>query len=393
VHLNTLQVKWGQDLIDEVHLWTGTDYARAQGTAARLDRLCSADLPGPGALFNPATARGFDGRIFFSGEEAGSEGRAFAHIVTGPEKGRSYQLPAFGRMSYENIVPHPASGDRTIAINLDDSTPGQVYVYVGDKQSTGSPIDRAGLTNGALYGIRVDNGGSNYANGKVLRENNGAISGTFVLTDLTDVASGTGATLNSTSITREITDFARPEDGAWDTQDPRVFYFVTTGATLNGQSQRARLYKLTFDSLQAPTGGTIDLVVDAGSLVGTDLQIARSFDNLTVDGDGAVLVQEDPGGSSYIAKTWRIDPDNPLAAAQIVESDRTRFISGAPLFLTTDEESSGIIEVTDLVKPALWYQPGRRYFLADMQAHYSLPGDLVQGGQLYLLASPAPSTD
>jgi hypothetical protein len=52
------------------------------------------------------------------------------------------------------------------------------------------------------------------------------------------------------------------------------------------------------------------------------------------------------------------------------------------------EESSGIIDVTDDVREANWYEKGRRYYLADMQAHYGLPAPLVQGGQLYLLISP-----
>ena len=53
-----------------------------------------------------------------------------------------------------------------------------------------------------------------------------------------------------------------------------------------------------------------------------------------------------------------------------------------------DEESSGIIEVTDLVTSAWWYQHGRRYYLGDLQAHNLIPGELVEGGQLYLLVSP-----
>jgi hypothetical protein len=32
---------------------------------------------------------------------------------------------------------------------------------------------------------------------------------------------------------------------------------------------------------------------------------------------------------------------------------------------------------------------GRRYVLADLQAHYGIPGELVEGGQLYLVASPS----
>jgi hypothetical protein len=34
------------------------------------------------------------------------------------------------------------------------------------------------------------------------------------------------------------------------------------------------------------------------------------------------------------------------------------------------------------------YEEGRRYYLADIQAHYNLPNPLVQGGQLYLVISP-----
>jgi hypothetical protein len=38
----------------------------------------------------------------------------------------------------------------------DDTSPlGQLYVYVGDKQSTGNDITKAGLTNGKFYGIKV----------------------------------------------------------------------------------------------------------------------------------------------------------------------------------------------------------------------------------------------
>jgi hypothetical protein len=114
------------------------------------------------------------------------------------------------------------------------------------------------------------------------------------------------------------------------------------------------------------------------------------FDNITVDGDGRVLIQEDPGGNAYLALTWRVEPDAPPAsrAEAVLVSDAQRFLSGAPNFLTIDEESSGILDVTDLVRHARWYQKGRQYFLADMQAHYDIPGALVQGGQFYLVASP-----
>lgn len=82
-----------------------------------------------------------------------------------------------------------------------------------------------------------------------------------------------------------------------------------------------------------------------------------------------------------------------MAAVQIFESDRVRFEPKVSPddFLTRDEENSGVIEVTDIVRNARWYEEGRRYYLGNMQAHYSIPGELVQGGQVYLMASPRPA--
>jgi hypothetical protein len=50
----------------------------------------------------------------------------------------------------------------------------------------------------------------------------------LVLENVSDVAVGSGTVLQTTSVARQITEFARLEDGAWDTQDPRVFYFRLT---------------------------------------------------------------------------------------------------------------------------------------------------------------------
>jgi hypothetical protein len=393
IKLDTLEVKSGADLIRDVYLWNGTEHVLSNGAPeTEFGRFCSADLAAARAFFNPWSFRGYFGRLYLNGEEVGNEGRAFAHVLTGFDKGETYQLPHLGRMSYENAVAHPDAGNRTLVVNLDDSTPGQVYLYAGTKQWTGTPVQRAGLVGGSLFGIRVTDGGANYANGPVPFESNGAINGTFQLVDLSDVAAGPGATLQTTSRTRGVTEFARPEDGQWDTRHSNVFYFVTTGASVAtppnpAQTQTARLYKLTFNSLQNPTGGRIELVVDSASLIGTDLQTARSFDNITVDESGRVLVQEDPGNTAYIAKTWRIDPRHPFNAEQILESDRARFEPGGSMFLTQDEENSGIIEITDLVTHANWFRHGRRYYLADTQVHRPLPSPLVEDGQLYLIAS------
>ena len=75
-------------------------------------------------------------------------------------------------------------------------------------------------------------------------------------------------------------------------------------------------------------------------------------------------------------------------ATAILHSDPVRFAPPNTPPFNQDEESSGIIEVTDIVKSANWYESGRRYFLADLQAHYETTAELVEGGQLYLVASP-----
>src|SRR5262249_22635173 len=58
----------------------------------------------------------------------------------------------------------------------------------------------------------------------------------------------------------------------------------------------------------------------------------------------------------------------------IAQHDPSRFVSGGGSFLTQDEESSGIIDAAGLL--------GQGWFLFDVQAHYGIPGELVEGGQL-----------
>ena len=386
IHLNTLQVKWGQDLIQSLLSWNGTAYEPASGAALSLNRLCSADLAKAGAFFNTTSGKGFAGRFFMDGEEF-ANGRTFAHVITGSEKGTSYELADLGRMAFENSVAHPNSGDKTLVAQMDDTTPGQVYLYVGDKKETGNPVERAGLTGGKLFVVKVTNGGANYANGPVARENNGAINGAFSLVDVSG-SRASAAVLDAASVAGG-TSFARPEDGSWDTQNTRVFYFVITGASIDGKAQNARLYRLTFDSIVNPTGGTIDLITErTPNAAATPPEPGfAQFDNITVAGDGSVMVQEDPGNNAYIAKTYRVDPTTKERTA-VLQSDPARFTGTNQFAFNQDEESSGIIEVTDIVKSANWYEAGRRYFLADLQDHHLIPGELVEGGQLYLVASP-----
>jgi Bacterial protein of unknown function (DUF839). len=370
--LNTLKVLEGRDLTTRIFTFANGTWSDATGSTA-FDRLCSANLPAMGALFNSATGNGFNGRIYTNGEEADTEGRAFAHVLTGSEYGTSYQLAYLGRLAHETVLLNPASGDTTLAVTLDDASSGQVYVYVGTKSNSGNAVERAGLQGGKLYGVKVTNGG--------------AVDGTFQLVDVSDAALGTGTELQATSVNRGITEFARPEGGFWDTKDDHSLYFAVTGASVDGHLQSSRLYKLTFDSIAQPTGGTITLAVDSDTLTGTDGLTARNFDNVTVDGSGKVVIDEDAGDSDYVSKVWLFDPAT-NQATQILESDRSRFATGGANFLTVVEENSGVNEITDAVRNATWFDSGRRYYIGDNQAHYPLDAELFEDGQLYLFATP-----
>ena len=163
--------------------------ARDASPSPSSSRLCSADLPAFEAFYNPKTGKGFNGRLFMDGEEAGNEGRAFAHVLTGDGKGDSYQLPHLGRFSWENSVAHPDAGDKTIVVGTDDSTPGQVYVYIGQKTAHGESRG-ARRTRGRLA---LRHQGHQWrraitAVAQSPRENNGAINGAFVLQGLGDVS-------------------------------------------------------------------------------------------------------------------------------------------------------------------------------------------------------------
>ncbi len=216
-----LAVLHGGDVVKKLYEWNAASGGYQPATRA-MGRLCSADLPARSAFYNSRTGKGYSGRIFMNGEEVGNEGRAFAHVVTGPGAGISYELPSLGKFSWENSVASPYEQDRTVVIGLDDTTPGQLYVYVGSKQSEGTEIEKAGLHGGSLHGIKVQ--------GVALEDRAAGIpNGTrFSLHDFGDVTNASGAQLQADSVANDVTQFLRPEDGAWDTRDPSVFYFVTT---------------------------------------------------------------------------------------------------------------------------------------------------------------------
>lgn len=360
IRKDTLEVVGGRDLIENVVL--------TSGGSLNFTRFCSADLaPVSAFLFG---GLGTADRIFLNGEET-SGGRAFAHVVTGDYAHTSFELPALGRVAFENSTANPLAQLKTVVASADDTTPqnpgapsnngGRVYIYVGTKTNTGTPVEKAGLTNGANYAVQVT--------GLNLEDRNAPAAGAFTL-----VPAGTGGT-----------QFLRPEDVSWDPAHPNVLYFATTDRYdqvkdgLGTTAARSRLYKLTFADISDPTaGGTIEAVLD-----GTEA--GNMFDNITVDEFGRVLLQEDVGGQAHNGKVWLYDAATDRLT-QLAQHDPARFGDlgrAATSPFNNDEESSGVIDVSDILGPGT--------YLLDVQAHYGLGGELVEGGQLLKMTVPTPT--
>ncbi len=340
----TLRVLSGSDLIRKVYLSSNGRYVETPGVT--FNRLCSADLAARTAYFNPRTGKGYDGRIFTNGEES-TGGRAFGHVVA---TGESYELPGFGTGSWENIVANPASGDKTVVMGTSDGGAGEVTLYVGDKKTAGNPVEKAGLTGGQHYTISVP--------GMAVEDSTTA----WTRGSLPFTLSSTGGT-----------SFDRPEDGAWDPNNPNDFYFVTTAS----MSKHSRLWRLSFNDVTDPTrGGTVTMVFEGPA---DQASGPKMMDNITINNRGQVLIQEDPGNQDYLAGVYQYDIASG-AVRRIADHDPQRFLAGGKYFDTVDEESSGII-------PAPFLGEGK--YLLDVQNHTrSADPELVEKGQLLVLTVP-----
>jgi secreted PhoX family phosphatase len=164
----------------------------------------------------------------------------------------------------------------------------------------------------------------------------------------------------------------RVEDGAFDPNNPNDYYFLTTeGAPYTGRDGGG-LWRASFVDVDRPElGGTLELVLD-----GSEAPYLNKPDNMTIDSAGNLLIQEDPGNNPHLARIVSYRRSDG-ATAVLAEFDAAQFTTGAAGFITADEESSGIIDTSDLL--------GDGTFLFDAQVHAPTVNntvEYVQQGQL-----------
>ena len=394
INKSDLKVVSGEDLIRNVYDANGNPLS-----GVSFNRFCSADLANPTAFYDPATGLGTSARIFMSGEEGGSRGWAVAHVVTGSGAGNTHVLGKFqlagSTGAWENLVANPTTGDKNVVAGTNDGgtnvMQNRVAVYVGTKTNTGSEVDRAGLTNGAMGFINVTGFASEIGN---------------ATTRASAIPNGASFTVAATG-----TAFSRPEDAAWS-KDGKTLYFVTTDqldkTDLTSQTQQGgtRLWAAQFND--DFSGGTIKAVLDSTAIAGgTNYSEPNMFDNISVNADGTLTLLEDVGNVEHNGKVWQFDPVtgkltmlakfDPALLGDVVNGT---YSAGTH---TKDEESSGVIDITAL----LGRNDGRTYRLLVAQDHASAAdliakgymsasanaAEMVEGGQLLLMSAPVPEPE
>ncbi|WP_214317796.1 alkaline phosphatase PhoX [Nonomuraea sediminis] len=344
---STGSVTKGSDLITSVRYW---DYVKktwgnapvAPAGATHLpafSRFCSGTLAEAGR-FDSKSGKGYDGRVYFANEENGDEGRVFG--VT--DDGVATQLPSLGLHSWENTLPAANKSDTTLVMGNEDGGSAQLWVYAGRKQSTGSPVEKAGLTDGTLNVIDVEDHA--VATDAQFRATYG--KGKPVKVTLNEVDSTVSGKQQNADGEKAGLSLSRVEDGAFDPIHPNDYYFATTsGGKTSPDPQEpgvsrdgGGLWRLRFADIEHPErGGTLTLLLD-----GSEAPYLNMPDNITIDHQGNLLIQEDTGNNPHLGRIlgYRIS-DGALGVIARFDAKQFGPSADAASFLTQDEESSGIV--------------------------------------------------
>lgn len=306
-----------------------------------FSRFCSGGLT-EAEQFGPGM--GLMDDIYFAGEEVGGSRNRVggANWALDIATGDIYQLPAFGRGSWENTTEIDTGTTSHVAFVLaDDQSPfdfdddgedegAPFYLYVGEKNANSDNfLERNGLAGGNLYVWVPDVNQDDATDNDVLNalQFNGAgttETGTWVQIDNAaqpDQSSLDGSTgfdqfgyptqgnLISQAETAGAFVVSRPEDVATNPNNPSEIVQAVTGVDTfaigpdgNGADSFGALYTLDTDFSNLTNGGpltaTAKVIYDGDEDPNRSL---RSPDNLDWSPDGFIYVQEDEAEEDTLA--------------------------------------------------------------------------------------------
>jgi Bacterial protein of unknown function (DUF839) len=356
-----------------------------------FSRFCSATLVGP--------PDGFDRWIYLPNEEEGTEANTFDQkggVAVAIFENELHTLPKMGRFAWENTVPQPNHGRRTVVMGLEDGPfqvdpaveNSQLYMYVGEKERGPgvSVLNRNGLDNGLLYVLAPVNPAQRLE--PSFGDESGSIPVKWVLVPNAD--STTETQLEAASDAAGAINFARPEDGAFNKRNKNQFFFVTTGG-LAGGNELGRVYSLNIDRKDPTAQGTLRVVYEADEVIAAGGDTAISPDNvdtsddyLMINEDGTVESRRVMAAKGRDGSIWRfkitggpvgVDADSAKRVAELDPPGRDGVAVGPGVW-----ETSGITDTSHLFGEGSW--------IFDVQAHppTMAPGDNTwEDGQLLLL--------
>jgi hypothetical protein len=370
-----------------------------------VQRFCSASLAAAGSFAyttgsgKKAKTIGYTKPVFLTGEEDGAESRSFALNA----EGEMVQLPRLGLADTETFNVAPGNTLQTVLIGNEDGSvnTSELRLYVGAKTSTGAWYERAGLTNGQLYYAKV----RDILNDTAFRSTVGKGKPTAVSFKSIDT-SVNGAEQAKQGVAT-ATGFSRIEDGQFDPLHPNDYYFVTTSS--NGAAAATTLdpalpkvtkrdggglWRLRFKDIKDPlAGATVELLLD-----GSEPAFLNMPDNLTIDKSGNIILQEDPGNNVTLSRVFAYRIKD-AKLAQIAGFNAALFSDGSAKKITVDEESSGVTDVTDLLRKNKSDKNSYYVFVAQVHAPVATArpdltdaasiASAVEGGQIYLLTVPS----
>jgi hypothetical protein len=359
---------------------------------SQFARFCSGFLAGP--------ANGFDRPIYLTNEESTSpetfDGRGGLSVAVFDSE--LHTLPKLGRYSKENTVVQPTRGTRTVILPTEDgpaTLDNQLYMYVGakDRSRKASVLARNGLDNGKLYVFRS----LDPARNSERTVTSGSVTGEWIeipnADDLTDVQ------LEAASDAVGAMTFVRPEDGAFNPNNPNEFFFDTTGSSSgddDGVNELGRLYSLRLHPGNPLKPATLTVVYNADAVVAAGGDIAISPDNLDVsrrylmiNEDGTTESRAVMAAKGRDGSIWRFDlVKGPVGAVGVDASTATRVAQLDPPGRDGVPVGPGVWETSGIIDASAMF--GADTWLSDVQAHPPTtppvgPTVTVEDGQLFLM--------